>query len=473
MLAIKGRSHIGLPQFGNQFIDYRGSGRFERQSLAEGGAGGRFYIDLKQEGIAYPAHVGGILTPSFTRGTSAWLDGVEYAPGRMRVVGLDTDSPAVLIENIRTNLIPHSQYVVTTTYSVGDGDRMVIHEREDGETAYVKYDKVSTVGTDLRAGQDAHATGLDPAKTYTVSFEFKSSEYTTRAPEVLLDGTALNAFSNNQKVALRLLIDGSVQLVNETVRAWAIPLPDGFTRYSFVIGPDFFGDSTGDTLRVRIATGWTNLASYEFWFRHPQIEQYAHPSSYIPTTGEPVERKEEWFRHHAIAEVFDIKRPWTVHCAYRSRYSGTYNQGPAYSFSYSGGNSSDGSSVVELRVGGGYGHALWLGGGLSTTGQVYQSLGAAPTEWTCTTVTFNGESTVTIYKNGAYQAQASWTPDMQPDLLTIGTQARQMKAHYGLIAPGAPALGIPFIDNYQWPEERIIAAHETWLDELSQIELLA
>lgn len=374
---------------------------------------------------------------TFTRASQAW-DGTGLVPNdTMRVFGRDTKSPVVLIEGQRTNLLTGSS----------DGSAWMRH---------------STGGSVTITPNAAEA----PDGTFTAVRVQYAGDGT--------DSYRLKAYRSAGAIAAGKDFSGSVWLrsdspqqvyVGSNVGGTYVLLTNVDQEWQRVLVPTATGNGVGGA-QIQIAAV-TNSTPFDVYAWGAQIEEAPFHSSYIPTEGATATRAGE-----TLGITVNSSGEATVNFAARTPFV----VGGSHGILHLRTSESDGGGLrITSASNGSLAFALMDGSVLA--GQVNISLGILPQNAFLPFSVVLAVEEMSVFMNGLLMG--TYSPGRLFDFeggSRIGAWASPAGvwnpggAHTP-IAPGAAALGIPFIDNRAWSAEEIQAAHARWLPELQKIEV--
>lgn len=429
-------------------------------------ASGRLVLRVEAVGAA-PLSLGGIfaelvndqfvfrdglvnIPSTFTRASQAWDGTGLVPPDTMRVFGRDTKSPVVLIEGQQTNLISNSERVFSRT--VGTGIESVEAQAPDGSMNATEI----IVTADGLAPQRIHS--LDSVSSVlTLTLNIKAGG----ADELrvgLYDGSSWGTDASVEILSGPGLVDSATGLVHISGLS-----ATEWTRLRLTRE-----DLNGDNRSFRVYPGppgnQSTGDSVIFW--RAQIEEAPFASSYIPTDGAPATRADDQL---TVGCVMPAAGPFTIHSGCHGREEVTTQVG-VWNL---GSTSVGGNHFLRLVVTVGNNLILQLFEAGSYVSGV--TVGAQPFGAYVVTVAVDDTNLASVYVNGQLEATLpiSWTSAsaLGYDVLRVGRSAIVSQPLQSVIAPGASALGIPFIDNRAWSAAEIQAAHARWLPELNKIEV--
>ena|SRR5690625_5294593 len=316
--------------------------------------------------------------------------------------------------------------------------KRLIFQNSDGERL------MGIPSTFTRASQAWDGTGLVAPNTMRVFGR------DTKSPVVLIEGQRTNLFLNS---------DAPVEQTFAGTGAHTISMHGtGSLQLS--------GDSTavvteGNPVTVTLSNTLTVTPVGNVQWA--QVEAAPFPSSHIPTDGAPATRAQDNF--FVDLPPISADEPLTWNFALR-------------------GQGSRGWGAMSLREAGG-------GGVSSTTPRVFfgrrtgvlfdvysygggEYLGLTvempePRLYPITIVTT--ATHVSLHVDGSLVGVAESTRQLTIGRAFVGSTGTSTHDYRNLYAPGAAAIGIPFIDNRAWSAEEIQAAHARWLPELAKIEV--
>ncbi|AFZ66994.1 hypothetical protein [Deinococcus peraridilitoris] len=401
-----------------------------------------------------------------------------------RIYGKNTGSPAVLIEGQRTNLIKRTDpgapmsgpiFAGTTGSSAALSTHWSFHRYDNGNL------NAEVVGSGVQDGLnylDVRVYGnIEATRGFYFIFQTgavvgaytagDNHAYSIHAALRSGDKAQLNTFALYSDLTKQS--DGSY-LTSISVNVHA-QLDRTFKRISGVASVAAPAEPANALDRFFVTVTIPSTAALPFAVDHtfriaaPQFERSAaFSSSFIPSTaGTATTRAHDTWTANGLAGLLKPFQPFTLAVAHWNEGVTGFQQPP---LSFGTGSGGDLGVALEVRHGTGYGRQVRYNG---TSNAVAQPNNVART-WLRTIVTSDGSS-VSVYSEGALSGTVATPLQVQATTLVLGSQEGQAKHTFGLIAPGAPGLGIPFITPRAMTAQEIADLDVRWLAELNRITL--
>lgn len=403
---------------------------------------------------------------AFTRAGNAWAGALVFPNNAPRIFGAETASPAILIEGARTNLNIRST-LGTGWNGSGASNSPASPDASSPTGQWSKLTATAGTGTHLTS---ITVNGLTDGAKVTASIKVKAGTC-TRVNFYLIQGVAIGAnYDLAAGTATALAATGGASTDKARIKMHE----DGTATLSFT-GVLPAGVTSG-TLAIRLAdaagnTSFTATGNEFLWWDVAQIEQAEFHSSAIPTAGATANRVAESYNINNLSDHLSLKlgRPCTIAFA-------AYAPGTAIALA------SGGAGITQriIQCSGGatpnWGARFYAGTyvctGRADSNQTWNANAGSIGEgvWARTFLVWDG-SQVRVYVNGTLQGTSpTLTSDTTITTADLGQDSGGGNALCGLLCPGAPGLGIPFIQFRALSAADVAIQDAEWAQELNRIQ---